>query len=285
MYPVCEEYASENEARHEELLRVNKRFADHLHAYRAARSVITDLTVEVRDDDDALGWELLADHASTIQTAEIHVWDSLWRIGFETLTDSGDGEEEDIGEAIDCWRLSLPDVEFAALTKLTLVTCARLPDHLGGILQLVPCLRDLTVGCHWTPDVSVYEPYDYLYFGIPDALLLETLAVYGDEYNVQYVVDAVLPIAPQLRQIVIDISEYAANETFYVDLERIAVHEPLERLAIHGTSAPNTMQTLSRVQEAIGPSFPNLNMLAIEQRYWDGRNEPYTPLLDDVSAI
>lgn len=172
-------------------------------------------------------------------------------------------------------------VQLPLLTQLTLSCTARLSDHFALFSRSLPSLTEITLACHFSADKYDYWPVQYDAHGI-QLPSLRKVTVHGDDKTVYDVLSNVLPVAPQVRSLVCHVTSVDVGGSFVDFGHCIAIHTPLENLAIYSPHVFNIVGQIGGI-DGIRDLWANIRTLVLNQTaHWINDRSLY-PLLDQVS--
>lgn len=190
-------------------------------------------------------------------------------------------------DGLDVWIRSLSGfkLEFPKLHTLTIAATARVTDHLCMLAPSVPNLRSLTLICH-------FDSEDYgctaLAWDEPGICLfnkLSRLMIHGSAATVHAALSEVLPEAPNLEDLFIQLSDYADDEYLELHLDHIMDLHRLRGLAIFGQSAFDYMRVMRLMQDKGRKPLSNLDTLILEKKKFTEYDECSYALLSQVSTF
>lgn len=224
VYEVIDENFAKNHLDRRVALRnVSTKFESHLISYPASSSLIRDITIELRDDDDTSNWPILKRLAPQLERLEVHLMDRLWIEGLNIdeyeLADNPNRTVSRISaNSADVWRrvFDYSSVQFSNLTSITLITTSRIMEHLDGLKRCVPKIIDLTLVSHKCSELDdfVYTPngLNTDYDNDSSFFDLKALTLSGDS-NLCFAADEVVISADALSHLTFHFTDFPVMDT------------------------------------------------------------------------
>jgi hypothetical protein len=257
----------------------------------------------VRDDEDEAGWKILRRFAPQLEEVTIHMFDRLWVLDNLTSSNPNLKDPENRGDVYD-EHINTPDVWrrvfdfgriiFPNLTKLELRCTARVSDHLLRFSPSIPNLESLELDCHFNSRDFGHQTFDYMQVAhVPSFPKLRHLNIDGNEETVTDILENVLPLAPGVKHLVIQLDDFESDGILCQHFQRIVELEELSSLAIYGQNSERSMNVLRAMQDQGGELkgsvlrvfLPSLEILVLERKYWSDSygKSCFYPLLGQVS--